>query len=419
MSPTKPPDDRRILATVGRLLRSHAAQADESAHATGRARFVSAVAKSERMPVKRREPRALVVVLAAALVTVLVLSVALFFPKTTIEYSVDGARAADGGFVQAPADQVATVRFSDGSLVVLSAGARGRVRELREKGARFTVETGSVEVEVAKRPGGADYVIEAGPYAVRVTGTRFTIAWDPSTKHLHVDLTEGSIVITGPQAEGQIGLRAGQVIDMDPASVRVSEPSAASSVAPTPTPSSAPEPAGGDASAAASGPRVRGTLATATSMATASTWAERVATGDFESVLAEADARGIDATLASGTAGELMSLADAARYGGRTGLAADALRAVRKRFAGSRSASTAAFLLGRFAEDSGRAAAAISLYDSTVAEGGAFASEAMGRKMMIVERTSGAGAARPIAEQYLKSYPRGAYADAARALSSR
>jgi hypothetical protein len=418
MSSTNGQDDRTILEALGRLMKNGEERDDDGADAMGRARFVDAVSTATTRSRRRPEPRATFVVLAAALVTVLVLSVALFFPKRTVEYSIDGARAASGGFVQAPAEHGATVQFSDGSRVTLAGGARGRVAELRERGARFTVETGVAEVEVAKRTGGADYVFEAGPYSVRVTGTRFSISWDPATERLHVDLAEGAVVITGPQAEEGLGLRAGQVIDLDPSSVRLTEPhapptAAAASEAPDRATPDTPAPAPAGASAAP------GSASSDHRAAAGPTWAERVATGDYEGVLAEADGRGIDATLASAGAGELMSLADAARYGGRSALAADALRAVRKRFPATRSASTAAFLLGRFAEDAGKPGAAITLYDATIAEGGAFASEAMGRKMVLVQRTRGDGGARAIAEQYLKTFPRGAYADAARAISTR
>jgi hypothetical protein len=53
------------------------------------------------------------------------------------------------------------------------------------------------------------------------------------------------------------------------------------------------------------------------------------------------------------------------------------------------------------------------------AVGGTFASEALGRKMTIVERLDGKDAARPLAQMYLRRFSNGTYADAARALTLR
>jgi hypothetical protein len=72
------------------------------------------------------------------------------------------------------------------------------------------------------------------------------------------------------------------------------------------------------------------------------------------------------------------------------------------------------------AEDRGATAEAISLYDRYLAEapGGAFAAEALGRKMVAVQRTAGRESARPIAQEYLRRFPEGAYAAAARDLTA-
>jgi hypothetical protein len=420
--------DDALSRGVGLLIAQDTARpVDRELDAAERARFVSAALRAQRAGTRPREPRGIVVVLAAALVTVVVVSSWMLIPPRNVAYVIEGAATARGGFVQTRSDHDATIRFSDGSVVTLTPGARGRVVDVRERGARFAVETGTADVHVAKREGGADYVIDAGPYAVKVTGTRFTIEWDPASAHMHLDLGEGSVVITGPLADAGVSLRAGQMIDLDPSGVRVAEhraldASAAGSSGAAATPSTATEAAVAQApTAPVAGPSAGSGApgATAASAQRAETWAERVAAGDFDSVLTDADRRGIEATLGSAPAGDLMTLADAARYGGRGALANDALRAVRRRFPGTKHASTAAFLLGRMAEDSGKLEAAISLYDATSSEGGTFAAEAMGRKMMLVKRRSGDAAARPIAERYLATYPRGAYADAARALVAR
>src|SRR6185312_593657 len=102
---------------------------------------------------------------------------------------------------------------------------------------------------------------------------------------------------------------------------------------------------------AARGPEADPAPVPSATAAPAMTWAQRVARGDFAGVIAEAEAKGVDATLASATLADLAALADAARYGGKLDLARRALGAERARFSGSREASNAAFLLGRIADD--------------------------------------------------------------------
>src|SRR6185437_5602492 len=125
---------------------------------------------------------------------------------------------------------------------------------------------------------------------------------------------------------------------------------------------------------AARGPEADPAPVPSATAAPAVTWAQRVAKGDFAGVIAEAEAKGVDATLASATLADLAALADAARYGGKLDLARRAL-------------------------------------------GAAFAEEALGRKMVALRKSSGREAARGAAAEYLRRYPGGAFAAAAREIA--
>ncbi len=116
---------------------------------------------------------------------------------------------------------------------------------------------------------------------------------------------------------------------------------------------------------------------------------------------------------------DLAALADAARYAGRSDLARRALLAERARFPGSAEARAAAFLLGRIADDGASTAAAVRWYDDYLTEAphGAFAAEALGRKLVALRR-AGDPAARPTAAEYLRRYPDGPHAAAARELAA-
>ncbi|XYH97371.1 tetratricopeptide repeat protein [Sorangium sp. So ce1128] len=82
--------------------------------------------------------------------------------------------------------------------------------------------------------------------------------------------------------------------------------------------------------------------------------------------------------------------------------------------------SRAAFLLGRLHESRGAAARARTWYDTALREApsGAFAAEALAGKMRTVQTLEGPAAARVVAQEYLRLYPGGVHAKAARQLAA-
>ncbi|HEY5281282.1 MAG TPA: hypothetical protein VIM14_00695, partial [Polyangia bacterium] len=116
---------------------------------------------------------------------------------------------------------------------------------------------------------------------------------------------------------------------------------------------------------------------------------------------------------------DLFALADAARYRRRMALAHEALLAERRRFPDSPRALDAIFLLGRVEESDERGMTrAIRWYDEYLvrAPKGAYAAEALGRKLTLTNEIGGPAEARPIAEEYLRRFPKGSYAGSARVL---
>ena len=145
-----------------------------------------------------------------------------------------------------------------------------------------------------------------------------------------------------------------------------------------------------------------------------------MASGHWDRILEDVERAGIKTTLDKASSEELFALADAARYRRRTDLARAALVAERRRFPGSPRALDAIFLLGRVDESAERGMAqAIEWYDEYLARApsGAYAAEALGRKMTLTNELDGQARARPVAEEYLRRFPKGSYARLARALS--
>ena len=94
--------------------------------------------------------------------------------------------------------------------------------------------------------------------------------------------------------------------------------------------------------------------------------------------------------------------------------------AQRRRFPRAQRYVDAIFLLGRTEElrDDGAQAQAIIWYDEYLARAptGAYAAEALGRKMILTNEVGGREQTRPIAREYLLRFPTGSYAGSARAL---
>jgi TolA-binding protein len=153
-----------------------------------------------------------------------------------------------------------------------------------------------------------------------------------------------------------------------------------------------------------------------------SSWRDLARDARYKEALAAAEAQGFDALCASGSAGDLQALADAARLGGGPARATQALSALRSRFPGSPEAASAAFLLGRMAEDGrGDHAGAIAWFRRYLAEAprGELAEDARGRLIEAADKMGDLAAARDAADIYLTLYPTGAHAAYAKAILAR
>ncbi len=365
-----------------------------------------------------------------------------------LTYEVAGGAVEDSGYVRADAGRSAHLTFSDGTRIQLAPGAKVSVGAPGAHGARVRVQDGRAHFEVVHRPHAA-WTVEAGPYTVEVTGTVFDVRWSGAEEVAEVRLRVGSVRVTGPLLTEHATLRPGQSLiarlaarelrieDERPAAPALPETRAAApspaerAEAPAPADQAAAPPAQ-QAAASATPPiaaparrpeakpkrhprRVAlvGPPAPARAPApwTPRDWSARVASGQASDVLAEAEERGIDAVLAEVDAPALVALADAARYNGRRDLAARVLLAERQRFPDTPGAGSAAFFLGRLADDQGKSTDALDWYRRYLSEQprGPYASEALGRAMLGVARVSGRASARALAQEYLERFPNGTY----------
>jgi hypothetical protein len=398
-------------------------------------------------------------------------------PAAPLGYRVEGGEVGTGGYVRPVGISGTTLRFSDGTELKLPAGARGRLGAVDDHGARLALEEGEASMHVVPRPD-ARWLLDAGPFLITVRGTTFTARWDGARERLDVRLQSGRVAVAGPLTEGQISVRAGQVltVKVKEKEVVLREDGAAERAEPSQSPPALTAPlaeSGGGSShrkeraGGVRGQDRRGTVVAAAAPRSSSTaveaggpaarrapappveiprseaaspsrsradkpaggraitrrsWAAALAAGDVDGVLADAENLGLAAALAEASSNDLAALADAARYRRRDDLAHRALLAQRERFPQTARAHDAAFLLGRLEDAApGGAGAALRWYRQYLEEApaGAYASEALGRKMIAVERLEGARAAGAVAEEYLRRFPGGTYAGAARAIRDR
>jgi len=402
------------------------APAPEATQANANGRGVRLLAASRARDAHRRRTRQTIggsLTLGAFAVAGLVAWTATRQPPT-LSYTVDGAAPPLGGYVRASAAHEPELAFSDGTNIHVLPSARARVLEVGKRGARVMLEDGRAHVHVAHRPG-ADWQVQAGAFVIHVHGTTFYVQWNAAQSRLDLQMEDGLVSVDGPRSGDTVMVRGGQSLSVrlegtrmvaiaDPSppaqapalahpdrTAPIAEPAAAAPPVETP-PAEMPRPA-----LAATAPRAR--------------WSERLADGEAAGILTDAQRRGLPSVLAGASSEDLAALADAARFRKQDGLARRVLLAQRHRFPGTLRAQEASFLLGRLADGpGGRASDALAWYDRYLREApsGAYAAEAMGRMMLVLQRQQRTEEARTLATDYLNRFPQGVYARAARAVAS-
>ncbi|HLM75006.1 MAG TPA: tetratricopeptide repeat protein, partial [Polyangiaceae bacterium] len=345
-------------------------------------------------PAPKAAKKRLVVARALAPLVATVAMAAVFalwlLPREAIHFEVGASGpGALGEWIAAPPSAELPIRFSDGSVLRLARGGRVRVATVSAEGAEIALERGALDLAVVHRDG-TRWMVRAGPFRVDVVGTRFDTRWDPIAEELDVALHEGVIIVSGPVVGDLRRVRAGEelhvsipkgTLEVGVAAPSVKEPSASApdeadeapeAVAPAPAPSTQGSPPReiSPRSTPAPAPRAR------------ASWRNLARDARYKEALAAAEAEGFDALCASASAGDLQALADAARLGGGPARATQALSALRGRFPGSPESASAAFLLGRMAEDRrGDYAGAIAWFQRYLAEAprGELAEDARGR----------------------------------------
>jgi transmembrane sensor len=357
-------------------------------------------------------------------------------PALAVHIASTHALVPAGGFVEAPSTDVVAMNFSDGSRIELAEQSRARVVELKPTGADVLLESGLLHVQVHHREHSA-WHIGAGPFGVRVTGTRFDVRWQPEDDAFELTLREGRVTVTGCVFGEGYRMQAGQTVR---ASCRkehfnVSSDNGSSSIVPA---NGATQPAAvnGATPSAAQAPSLPPRAASEVVHATdtepnhaahaaiephrAADWHSLARAGRFAEALGSVKALGFAALVQHASAEQLSLLADVAHYGHDGANEARALRSLRARFHGTKRAALAAFALGRLEFDNyGAYAEAAEWFRVYLKEQpkGELAREALGRLLEATQRGGRMFVARELATSYLRDYPDGPHAELARSLT--
>lgn len=362
-----------------------------------------------REELARRSRLLLVGVSIAAVALVVGVWLGRSIAERPLSYSLRGGQIAEDGQIHVEASGSATLSFSEGSNVTLRAATHGRLVSVTHAGARLRIADGEADVNVVREPA-SNWEIDAGPYAIFARETAFAVRWSEDEQVLELGVHSGLVSVEGPLANDGVMLRGGQLLRIrrGEGEVVVREASPA-------------ELSGWFGANATSRPGAAASAGARPSPAGLS-WSELLTEGKFQTIVDQAESAGLERILASADAADLAALADAARYTKSNDIAERALRAERERFAGSPGAQDAAFLLGQLYEaDAKGSEAAEAWYERylTEAPGGAYAAEALGRRMVLGERAGRHEQAAELASEYLERYPDGTHEETARALVAR
>ncbi len=350
---------------------------------------------------------------AAGIGAVALVGFALFFwPRQELHFTTGaGAALGLGERIQSGKETPVLVRFSDGTQLTLQPTSRARVVTAGAEQARVVLESGSADLDVAPHQG-REWHFEAGPFDVRVTGTRFTLGFEAARGLLSLRMKAGSVVVSNACTKESRTLRAPDELHWS---------CQEKGLAPTATELPGAGRPAVDSAASAVEPAVKASAPRSSAGAAPPDWRELAAQRQYATALQVAEAAGFDGLCQSLGARELLLLADTSQSAGNPARYESALKALRARFPSTDAAANAAFRLGRLAfEGRGTFAEAATWFNAYASErpAGPLVGDALGRILESHRRGGNLAAGRVAAQRYLDRFPQGPHAPLAHATLS-
>jgi ferric-dicitrate binding protein FerR (iron transport regulator) len=438
MSTTNHSSTSRLFAAV-REAQDHTLRLDEAAeHGRARARLLQAVDAASRAAVVGatigvRSPgwRWGIGTLAAA---ACVIALVVVWPgehdgELALGFDLDGDPVAtdDVGDVIVARQHSRMLAFSDSTSIELSPGGRMHIEDLRSTGASVVLDAGEIALAVHHERD-TSWQVSAGPWQVHVTGTQFSVAWEPAAEHFRVAVTEGSVRVEGPDGDitnlrgGDTMVRARGKATIEPETLVADRDEVdplddhADDLEHDTQPDGSPvadlDPAG-SADTTKLGP----------SPAKRVSWDQHFDNSEYDAAWLSLSQLpgGIHGEAKHANATTLLDLADVAHYTKHGDDARMLLEQLRERFPASDEAAKAAFALGRLAATTGSQAKAAVWFELYLDEvpNGSLADDALGRLIDSYDALGRTSDASTTASQYLAQFPKGAHADKAAKILAR
>jgi len=366
---------------------------------------------------RRRRPTRALLLAAAATLLMGGLSIVFLMPNHPITVAIGNSTASTplGASITAPPDREVPLQFSDGSTFALAPGSNAVIASLVRNGGTLRINHGQAQMHVVHAPK-TRWSVQAGPYTVIVTGTRFDVDWQPELRQLVVKLREGHVVVSGRSSQPPAQMSAGQQLVVFDDNWRIGK----LIDGPLPKPLAATDSLSQEAVAdvetrPAPAPAITEVGNSASRASPSETWQTLANHGDYRASFDLAEREGFERICRSSSSSELLSLAEASRFAGHSERASQALGTLRSRFGGSEDAAVAAFQLGRITSNGRQAANWFRTY-LREQKRGELAREASGRLLEALSRSGDRVAAQAAANDYLDSYPHGPHAGFARKL---
>ena len=380
-----------------------------------RERLIQSVELGFGEPQRGSKRRALGTASAFAVASIVLVICGIRWSRTqrAIHATWNGASVYGPSVLEGATNRPQSLEFSEGSQVLLEPDTRVSLARMSDHNADLTLDDGHILASI-RRHTGITWTFVAGPYRIRVVGTRLTIDWDCDRRQLRVAVREGRVKVSGGDLPNEgLVLDAGTTLERGVATDQAIPSAQAEVVAPAELSAELPSPPRAPTKdlvgpAHSSGNGVAGP-----------TWSTLANQGKYQEALALAETLGFDTLINEVSENDLLLLANAARYGGNTPRAHQAQLKLRERFAGHRSAALAAFYLARAGLDiEHRPDIAIHWFETFLAESprGDLAALARAHLMSLWLNRGQREKAHQVALDYLRYHPDGAQAAQARSL---
>jgi hypothetical protein len=298
------------------------------------------------------------------------------------------------------------LHFARGTTVTVSAGSSAYVQRVDDAQVDIVVTSGRIDAEVSKGTGRVWRYL-AGPWVVRVVGTKLAVVWNAPSQVVDVDVSEGVVEVS---REGQppVLVHAGESLRRGPQAPVVTEPAPQHALPPQVVTPAAP----------VMKSRVAPPTSAKVTPSAPPGWRALLEQGQRSLAVQRAEEQNVMGEVESLNDGEALLLANAARLERHQSLAYQLLTVVSQR--GGDHAAEALFLTGRMQLDAHELAAArASLTGSLrLAPEGPFSEQARGRLLELLMEMHDAEAASSVAHDYLERTPHGPWAGLARQVRS-